>query len=78
MLYPYKCEKCGESLDVEIAFTEEHPKLVECPVCKEPTMKRVWGASTIHIPENFKATGDSAPWDSQYGKFPKGTKGKYF
>ena len=47
----YKCDDCGEVLDVEFNITEGPPKKVSCPKCRKD-MHRLWQAA-IHIPEGW-------------------------
>ena len=62
MIYEYVCEKCQTTQEIERPLSEGPPKEVICD-CGEK-MHRVWGNSTIHIPEYFKATsGEESPQD---------------
>lgn len=78
MTYQYQCgnEGCRNIVEIEMGMNDEHPKTVKCQKCGGKAFRKF--GTAIHLPESFKAMGDSAPWDNSYGKFPKGTKGKYF
>lgn len=56
MIYQYICEKCEAIKEVDRSIKEGPPKIVECG-CGE-NMHRVWGSSTILIPDHFKAVGE--------------------
>ena len=51
MIYQYKCNKCGHTLEVERAMTEEErsPTCMDC----HNTMSRVWTSPSI----SFKGAG---------------------
>jgi hypothetical protein len=76
MKYDYKCEACEYQEDFEFSMSEDKPKTIECPKCKK-NMKRCWKSyGNIFIPEEMRAVNEH-PIDKMYGKFPKGTRGKY-
>lgn len=57
MIYPYKCEKCGEIVDVVMGMMEEHPKSIECKQCGGKAY-RYYGMSKVIVPEHFKAMNE--------------------
>lgn len=57
MVYEYRCSKCEEVELKEMSMAEEHPKSIVCGRCGAHAF-RVWGNSSVKIPEYFKATSD--------------------
>jgi len=50
--YEYKCKSCGYKFDFFQGMNDSHLK--DCPVCKEPALKRLMGAGAGFI---FKGSG---------------------
>jgi putative FmdB family regulatory protein len=46
-IYEYQCAACGHTFDTIQSFKEE--ALVDCPVCKERTLKKLVSASAFHL-----------------------------
>ncbi len=46
-IYEYQCTACGHSFDAIQSFKEE--ALVDCPVCKDRTLKKLVSASAFHL-----------------------------
>ena len=46
-IYEYQCAACGHTFDTIQSFKEE--VLVDCPVCKEQTLKKLVSASAFHL-----------------------------
>ena len=78
-MYEYLCEneRCGRITEIELPLRDDKPASIPCENCGSPA-KRYWKGSKIILPENFKAMGDSAPWENRFGKFNPGQKGKVF
>ena len=57
MLFEYKCEECGEVSTRLLSMGEEIPKSIPCEKCGKDA-RRVWGNSTIKIPEHMRAVSD--------------------
>ena len=53
MIYPYECE-CGHKADIDMLITDEHPMTMECPECKQLTLKRVWMKTHVMYSDDFK------------------------
>jgi putative FmdB family regulatory protein len=49
--YLYRCENCGEELEVEQGMNDK--KLHKCPNCKKKKLERVPSLSNVH----FKGDG---------------------
>lgn len=62
MTYQYKCSKCKKVEVIDIPMGDDLPKTLECPNCKESTMKHDFlsqiNSQTIKIPYWFKATNE--------------------
>jgi len=41
LLYSYACQ-CGYITDIEMSIKADHPMIMECPECKNNTLKREW------------------------------------
>ena len=50
-IYEYQCTACGHHFDTIQTFKEE--ALIHCPVCGEPTLKKLISAPAFHL----KGTG---------------------
>lgn len=46
-IYEYQCKACGHTFDTIQSFSEE--ALTDCPVCKEPALKKLISASAFHL-----------------------------
>lgn len=46
-IYEYVCKACGHTFDTIQSFSEA--PLNDCPVCKEPTLKKLISASAFHL-----------------------------
>ncbi|WP_342219461.1 zinc ribbon domain-containing protein [Rickettsiella endosymbiont of Miltochrista miniata] len=46
-IYEYQCKACGHTFDTIQSFSEE--PLTDCPVCKEPALKKLISASAFHL-----------------------------
>jgi putative FmdB family regulatory protein len=46
-IYEYACKACGHTFDTIQSFNEE--PLTDCPVCKEPALKKLISASAFHL-----------------------------
>jgi len=46
-IYEYACKVCGHKFDTIQSFSEE--SLIDCPVCKEPALKKLVSASAFHL-----------------------------
>lgn len=46
-IYEYACKACGHTFDTIQSFSEE--PLTDCPVCKEPALKKLISASAFHL-----------------------------
>ncbi|MEN9449415.1 MAG: hypothetical protein RJA83_29 [Pseudomonadota bacterium] len=46
-IYEYQCKACGHTFDTIQSFSEE--SLTDCPVCKEPALKKLISASAFHL-----------------------------
>lgn len=46
-IYEYECKACGHIFDTIQSFSEE--PLTNCPVCKEPELKKLISASAFHL-----------------------------
>lgn len=46
-IYEYECKVCGHMFDTIQSFSEE--PLTNCPVCKEPALKKLISASAFHL-----------------------------
>jgi putative FmdB family regulatory protein len=46
-IYEYACKVCGHKFDTIQSFSEE--PLIDCPVCKEPALKKLVSASAFHL-----------------------------
>ncbi len=46
-IYEYECKACGHTFDTIQSFSEE--PLTDCPVCKEPALKKLISASAFHL-----------------------------
>lgn len=46
-IYEYACKACGHTFDTLQGFNEE--PLTDCPVCKEPALKKLISASAFHL-----------------------------
>ncbi len=46
-IYEYQCKACGHTFDTIQSFSEE--PLTDCPICKEPTLKKLVSASAFHL-----------------------------
>lgn len=60
MIYPYLCDSCKETTEVEMPMMEDHPASIKCKCGKKA--HRVFGQS-IHIPDDFKAVSDISNGD---------------
>jgi len=63
MIYEYKCEACEEITTIELSMQETIPKTIKCEHCAKKA-SRVWGNSTIKIPEHMKACSDICGGDN--------------
>lgn len=63
MIFEYHCEKCNMFYELEKSMKDEIPASVPCPHCKGKA-ERVWGNTSIIIPEFFKAASDLYNADS--------------
>jgi putative FmdB family regulatory protein len=62
VIYEYVCEKCQSTREIMRPLSEGPLGEVICDCGGK--MHRVWGNSTIHIPEYFKAaSGEESPQD---------------
>ena len=57
MFFEYKCEACNHITTIEKSIKDEIPRTVPCEDCSKEA-SRVWGNSTIKIPEHMKAYSD--------------------
>ena len=57
VLYEFKCKKCKRAIPVKAVMAEGPPEDVTCTKCGN-IAHRVWGNSTIRIPEYMKANTD--------------------
>jgi hypothetical protein len=57
MTFEFKCEKCENIDRLELSMMEDIPAKVKCTACKGES-KRVWGNTTIKIPDHMKAQSD--------------------
>lgn len=57
MWYEYKCDACEAQTLIQLSMKDTIPANVPCERCGE-TARRVWGNTTIKIPEHMKATSD--------------------
>lgn len=46
-IYEYQCKACGHVFDTIQSFSEE--PLTDCPVCKEPALKKLVSAAAFHL-----------------------------
>lgn len=46
-IYEYRCESCGEELEKLQRMSDD--KLVDCPVCSEPALKRLVSAAAFRL-----------------------------
>lgn len=46
-IYEYACQACGHKFDTIQNFSDE--PLTDCPVCQEPTLKKLISASAFHL-----------------------------
>lgn len=46
-IYEYECKACGHTFDTIQSFSEE--PLTDCPICKEPALKKLISASAFHL-----------------------------
>lgn len=46
-IYEYQCKACGHTFDTIQTFSEE--PLTDCPVCKEPALKKLVSAAAFHL-----------------------------
>lgn len=46
-IYEYQCTACGHHFDTIQTFKEE--ALIHCPVCGEPTLKKLISAPAFHL-----------------------------
>jgi putative FmdB family regulatory protein len=46
-IYEYQCKACGHTFDTIQSFSEE--PLTDCPVCKEPALKKLVSAAAFHL-----------------------------
>ncbi|MFZ0219255.1 MAG: zinc ribbon domain-containing protein [Candidatus Aquirickettsiella sp.] len=46
-IYEYECKACGHTFDTIQSFSEE--PLSDCPVCKEPALKKLVSAPAFHL-----------------------------
>lgn len=46
-IYEYACKACGHTFDALQSFKEE--PLTDCPVCKEPALKKLISATDFHL-----------------------------
>jgi putative FmdB family regulatory protein len=58
MLYEYVCDECNVDVLREMSMKDKIPASVVCPRCGKMA-SRVWGNTTVKIPETFKATSES-------------------
>lgn len=64
-IYEYRCDACGEDLEVTQRITAD--KLVECPACDEPKLRRLISRTSFTL----KGSGWYA---TDYAKPSKGEK----
>jgi len=57
MIYEYKCNSCKLVFTIERSMQENIPAFMPCTKCGG-TADRLWGNSTIKIPDTFKAADD--------------------
>ena len=82
MTYSYKCDTCNVEKDVEASIADGPPKEVKCDFC-ESVMHRLWGESSIHIPDYMKAgaSGDAHTdmvYRMKHASRPTGRKKTYW
>ncbi|MEN9916528.1 MAG: hypothetical protein RLY40_460 [Pseudomonadota bacterium] len=46
-IYEYQCKACGHTFDTLQSFSEA--PLTECPVCKEPALKKLISQAAFHL-----------------------------
>jgi putative FmdB family regulatory protein len=46
-IYEYACKACGHTFDTIQSFKDE--PLTDCPVCKEPALKKLISATDFHL-----------------------------
>lgn len=46
-IYEYQCKVCGHTFDTLQSFSEQ--PLTECPVCKEPALKKLISQAAFHL-----------------------------
>jgi putative FmdB family regulatory protein len=46
-IYEYRCESCGEELEKLQRMSDD--KLVDCPACEKPTLKRLVSAAAFRL-----------------------------
>lgn len=46
-IYEYQCKVCGHTFDTLQSFSEE--PLIDCPVCKEPALKKLVSQAAFHL-----------------------------
>lgn len=46
-IYEYRCQSCGEELEKLQRISE--PRLVDCPACGEPALKRLVSAAAFRL-----------------------------
>lgn len=73
MWYEYKCNSCGATTLIQKSMQEDIPAKIECEKCGKEA-NRVWGNSTITIPEHMKAVssindGGYADFDNLKSRF---------
>lgn len=52
MIYEYKCDNCGESIEKNYSMNAQHPQKITCPYCNEKA-HRVFSNTATHIPYDF-------------------------
>ena len=87
MIFEYKCEKCDNIEERSLSFKDNIPSSVECSECGEIAY-RVWGNTTIKIPDHMRAQSDIndggyADYDNLKSKFknakrPSGKEKVYY
>lgn len=45
-LYTYECEKCKKEFDESVKLAEFDTKVVPCPDCKDPAVRKLTGQRT--------------------------------
>ncbi len=75
-IYEYRCDACGEDLEVTQRITAD--KLVDCPACDEPKLRRLISRTSFMLKgsgwyaTDYAGKGKDKAKDKDHGKSDKG------